>query len=117
MITNVQIIKNNNIPAFAVIPYDVFEKMQRRLAIAEKEDEKVSFPLDVAEMHSLKGYSLVKAWRIYCGKTQKEMAEALGITQGAFSQIEKNTTNQTETLRRIAGVLNIAPEQLMPVND
>lgn len=86
--------------------------MQRKLAIAEKRDEKVSFPLEVAEMNTLKGYSLIKAWRIYKGKTQKELAEALGITQSAFSQIEKNETNQAETLRKVAGVLGVAVEQL-----
>ncbi|MBQ2335118.1 MAG: helix-turn-helix transcriptional regulator [Victivallales bacterium] len=51
-------------------------------------------------MNALKGYSLIKAWRIYRGKTQSELAAAMGITQGAFSQIEKSARNQTETLRR-----------------
>ena len=70
------------------------------------------FPLEVAEMHAVKNYSLIKAWRIFKGKTQKEMADALGITQGAFSQIEKSATNQTETLNRVANVLGISVELL-----
>jgi len=112
MFADVQIIKNNNVPVFAVIPFAEFEEMRRRLAIAEKTDSQIKFPLDVSEMHSLQGYSLIKAWRIYRGKTQKELAEALGITQSAFSQIEKNATNQAETLRRVAAVLGIQPEHL-----
>ena len=112
MMADVQIIKKNNIPAFAVIPFDQYEEMRRRLAVAENLDSKIKFPLEVAEMNALKGYSLIKAWRVYRKKTQKEMAAALGITQGAFSQIEKNSRNQSETLRRVAAVLGVAPEQL-----
>ena len=112
MLANVQIISENNRPAFAVIPFGEFERMQRKLAIAEKRDEKVSFPLEVAEMNALKGYSLIKAWRIYRNKTQKELATALGITQSAFSQIEKSETNQAETLRKVAAVLNVELGQL-----
>ena len=62
----------------------------------------VTFPIEVAEMHAVKKYSLIKSWRIFKKKTQKEMAQAMGITQGAFSQIEKNANNQTETLVRVA---------------
>jgi len=63
-------------------------------------------------MNALKGYSLINAWRICRGKTQSELTAALGITQGAFSQIEKSARNQGETLRRIAAALNVKPEPL-----
>ena len=109
---DVQIIRQNNIPMFAVIPFAEYEEMRRRLAVAGNRDLKISFPLEVAEMNAMKGYSLIKAWRIYRGKTQKELAAALGITQGAFSQIEKSAHNQSETLRRVAAVLDVEPEQL-----
>ena len=112
MINNVQIIKINENPAFAVIPFDEFERISRLLAVADTLDSKIKFPLEVSEMHALKNYSLIKAWRIYRGKTQKEMAELLGITQGAFSQIEKSSRNQVETLRKVAAVLDVQIEHL-----
>ncbi len=113
MNTNVQIIKQNNVPAFAVIPFADYEKMRRCVERTQNEvDSQIRFPLEVSEMHSLKGYSLIKAWRIYRGKTQKELAAALGITQGAFSQIEKSEHNQRETLRKVAAVLDVEPEHL-----
>ena len=89
--------------------------MQYNVTIKNKAlaQEEVSYPIDVAEMHAMKGYSLIKAWRIYLHKTQKELAAALNITQGAFSQIEKSDHNQAETIRRIAKVLNIQPDQLV----
>ena len=71
-----------------------------------------TFPIEVAEMHAVKNYSLIKAWRIFKKKTQKEIAQAMGITQGAFSQIENNATNQAKTLNRVAEVLDISVEQL-----
>ena len=71
-----------------------------------------TFPIEVSEMHAVKNYSLIKAWRIFKKKTQKEIAQAMGITQGAFSQIENNATNQAKTLNRVAEVLDISVEQL-----
>jgi len=112
MIADVQIIKENDVPAFAVIPFAQYEEMRRRLAVAENLDAKIRFPLEVAEMNALKGYSLIKAWRIYRGKTQREIASAMGITQGAFSQIEKSVHNQSDTLHRVAAALDVKPEQL-----
>ncbi len=112
MAAEVQFIQENGKPAWAVIPYMMYLEMERRLAVV-KAQENVSYPLDVAEMHALKGYSLIKAWRIYLHKTQKELADALHITQSAFSQIEKSDHNQAETLERIAKVLGILPEQLV----
>ena len=112
MIADVQIIRENDVPVFAVIPFAQYEEMRRRLAVAENRDAKIRFPLEVAEMNALKGYSLIKAWRIYRGKTQRELAAALRITQGAFSQIEKSARNRVETLRRVAAVLDVTPEQL-----
>lgn len=109
---NVQIITENNKPLFAVIPFAEYEEMQRKLAIAQKKDEKITVPLDVAEMHVIEGFSLIKAWRIYLKKTQREVAHAMGITQGAFSQMEKSQTNQRETLQKIAAVFGISPMQL-----
>ena len=112
MASEVQFIKDNGKLAWAVIPYAIYEEMERRLAIAKAQEE-VSYPIDVAEMHAIKGYSLIKAWRIHLHKTQKELADALNITQGAFSQIEKSEHNQAETIERIAKVLGILPEQLI----
>ena len=53
MFNNVQIIKVNDNPAFAVIPFDEFERMRRLLAVAENLDSKVKFPLEVSEMHAI----------------------------------------------------------------
>lgn len=109
---NVQFLMSGEQRAFAVIPIDEFDEMKRRLDIADKQNEKTKFPLEVVEMSLLKGYSLIKAWRLYLNRTQKETAANLGMTQSAFSQIEKSDSNHTETLKKIANVFGIQPEQL-----
>lgn len=111
MFKNIQIINQNDKPAFVVIPFEEFQKWTAEKGVTENSSDD-KFPLEVAEMHAVKNYSLIKAWRIFKGKTQKEMADALGITQGAFSQIEKSATNQTETLNRVANALGISAELL-----
>jgi len=109
---NVQTIVQNGKPVFVVIPYDDYERMKREVALAVEINDETIFPLEVTEMHVLKKFSLPKAWRIYRGKTQRDMASALGISQGAYSQIEKSTRNQIDTLRKLAKVLNVTPAQL-----
>ncbi|WP_420883223.1 helix-turn-helix domain-containing protein [Victivallis vadensis] len=54
----------------------------------------------------------MKAWRVYLKKTQKEVAEALGITQGAYSQIENAESNQKGTLEKVGRVLGLEVGQL-----
>jgi transcriptional regulator with XRE-family HTH domain len=44
---------------------------------------------------------------------QKQLADALGISQAAYSQMEKPNTNlRLETLEKIAHILEIDPDQL-----
>jgi len=45
MIAGVQIIKGNDVPAFAVIPFAQYEEVRRRLAVAEILMRKSDFPL------------------------------------------------------------------------
>ena len=67
---------------------------------------------DVVNMYFNDHYSLIKAWRIYLKKTQKEVAEAMVITQGAYSQIENAETNQKSTLEKVGRVLGLEVGQL-----
>ncbi len=49
---------------------------------------------------------------MYLKKTQKEVAEALGIGQSAFAQIEKSKKCQKATFEKVAAVLGVEPGQL-----
>lgn len=115
---NVQIITQDSQPAFAVISYADYVEMLKKIAEAEarKKSDNLLIPDAVVGMTIEKGYSLIKAWRVHLKKTQSEIAKELGITQGAYSQIENSRSNQKETLSKIAGVLGIAAE-LLTVDD
>lgn len=60
-----------------------------------------------------KGLSRIRAWREYLNLTQKEVADKIGITQSALSQIEiPNSKIRKVTLEKIAKALGITIDQL-----
>ena len=106
-INNVQIIKQNGLPAFAVIPYNEY------LALLPANQENYVVPTEVAERVILKNMPLIKAWRLHLGLTQKEVAQQAGISQAALSQME-HTENKSRsaTLAKLANSMKLSIEQL-----
>ena len=103
--TNIQIIKQNGKPAFAVIPYDEYLKLLP--------PEEATIPHEVVGLVIKKGMNLVKAWRIYLRMTQAEVAKKAGISQAALSQMEKTENRlRTATLEKLAKAMGLAVEQL-----
>ena len=104
---NVQIIKYNGIPTFAVIPYEEY------MGLLPHSKDKDTVPQEVAEKAVLEDIPLIRSWRIYLGMTQKEVAEKAGISQAALSQMEKTeNTSRTTTLEKLAAAMDLSVEQL-----
>jgi DNA-binding XRE family transcriptional regulator len=104
---NVQVIRQNGVPAFAVIPYDEY------LAMLPENMEPDSVPREVAEKAILEDMPLIKAWRLHLGLTQKEVAKKAGITQAALSQMERaENTNRTATMEKLALALGVSVAQV-----
>lgn len=108
--TDVQTLYQNGKPAFAVIPYADYLRLR---------DAKPRIPLGDAVPHEVirlqvaHGLSLRRAWREYLGLTQQEVAERLGITQPALSQLESPAARpRRATLARLAAALGVKVEQL-----
>ena len=93
----------NGEPAFVVVPYADFVKLY-----THKEG---LIPHDVVSA-TVDGATPMKAWREYLGLTQAEVAARLDITQAAFAQLETSAHPRKSTLRRVAGALGLALEQL-----
>lgn len=108
MKNQVQIINQNGKPAFAVLPYaDYLELMSR----CDEDDTYV--PHEVAEMVLLEDASYLTAWRKYLKVSQKTLAERMGVTQAAVSQMEKIGANpHRKTLEKAAEALGITVAQL-----
>jgi len=105
-LTNVQIIKKDGKPAFAVIPYEEYLRL-----LPKDEDETV--PHEVVGLVIKKGMNLVKAWRTHLGLTQRDVAKRAGISQAALSQMEKSTNElRSTTLEKLARAMGISAEQL-----
>jgi DNA-binding XRE family transcriptional regulator len=107
-ITKAQIIEQNGIPAFAVIPYHEYLKL---ISMAE-DDENAVIPHEVVELMVEKTCNLVRAWRLHLGKTQKEVAVLAGITQSAMSQIERTENSRSATLEKLAAAMGLSISQL-----
>jgi DNA-binding XRE family transcriptional regulator len=105
-LTDVQIIRKNGKPAFAVIPYEEYLRWLPK-------DQEATIPHEVVGLVIKKGMNLVGAWRTHLGLTQKEVAGRAGITQAALSQMEKSSSElRTTTLEKLARAMGISVEQL-----
>ncbi len=104
--TDVQIIHGaDGSPAFAVLPYDEYERLSTGRA-------KAYIPHAVVGK-MIEGASATRAWREQLGLTQEEMASRMDISQAAYSQLENSAKLRPSSRRRIAEALGIGIEQLV----
>ena len=56
----------------------------------------------------------IRQWRLYRGYTQERLAERVGVTHGALSQLERGLTNYTQPmLEALAEALQCDPADLI----
>lgn len=109
-----QIIKDKKgSPAFVVIPYDDYLDLTNKRRPPKKSNESDYIPHEVVEKTIMDNKSIVRSWREHLQLTQREMGKRMGISQGAYSQMEKPKANlKPETLTRIANAMGIDVGQL-----
>jgi DNA-binding XRE family transcriptional regulator len=104
--TEIQIIKQNGKPAFAVVPYDKWLELTG-------EEEGVYIPHEVVGYQLKQGLSLIAAWRRHLKITQEELANKTGMSQPAIAQIEKGASKtKRKTLEKIALAMGLDVEQI-----
>ena len=91
-------------PAFVVLPYDEF--VRHFEAVGDL------IPDAVAQLVFNENMTGAKAWRTHLGLTQQVVADRLGITQGAYAQLEASGRPRRSSRERIASALGIRPGQL-----
>lgn len=124
----VQLIKDEEGRAqYAVIPYSEYFRM--RLAMLEYDDEdesewedipyesdiydNVGLPGEVCDVMHSENVSLQAAWRIHRGLSQQEVADKLGISQSAVSQLEAvDSRPQKRTREKLAAIYGCRQEQI-----
>lgn len=107
---NIQTILQDGKPAFVVIPFDEYVRL---FPEASGDHEGKPIPREVVGLTISKRYSIVRAWREYKGLTQTEVAERMGITQAALSQMESGEKRlRKATMEKLAVAMGISVEQL-----
>lgn len=105
---NVQFIRDaRGLPKFAVIPYADYQAL-----INGKPKAGSNIPLKVAEAAICNEQSAAKSWREHLGFTQAEVAKRMGVTQGAYAQLEAKKTIRKASREKIAKALGIDHAQL-----
>lgn len=114
-------------PQYAVIPYDDYLRMVLQTAEYDDENEEnwesvddekdiyddVGLPADVCSLMTYQQVSLQAAWRILRGLSQQEVADKLGISQSAVSQLEAlDSRPQKRTREKLAAIYGCTQEQI-----
>jgi len=109
--TDIQIIEQNGKPAFAVLPWDMYESILPSLQREEK--LRSGIPQAVMSLSLTHDLSILAAWREYLGLSQSDVAAKAGMKQPALSRIEKGTSKpQPATIQRLADAMGVNVEQL-----
>ena len=107
--TKPQIIYQNGQPAFAVIPYEDY-----KLMCQEQRHEGDYIPQAVVDLMFENDWPLLKAWRIYRGMSQQELADVTGMKQPTIARLENSESRmRLSTREKLAPALNIHPNQLI----
>jgi len=123
---NVQILKKNGVPEYAVVPVVDFEKLvedAEMLRDIEAYDTakknlangKVDFiPADMVERMLLEGSNPIMEWRKHRGLTQAALAEKAGVQQAAIAQYEGGKREPAvKVLKKMAEALNVDLDDLV----
>lgn len=92
-------------PAFVVVPYEQFRRMRGGFTHGSVPDAVVNLSFE-------RGMPAMAAWRERFSLTQAEVASRIGITQGAYAQMERVRRPRKATFEKVADALGLEVEQL-----
>lgn len=112
-----QVIEQGGKPAFAVVPYDIFVEEVlggvEPVALPESEHGPL-IPHGVVRRNAIDGVSMIQAWREHRGLTQSDLANRMGVTQSAVSQMERTGARpHRATLEKAADAMGLVIDQLL----
>lgn len=122
----VQVIKQNDKPEWAVIPYDAYlqlvEKAEMLQDIQDYDGAKAALTKGDDEMipaeiiHAiLDGENAIRVWREFRDLTQKAVAERAGISVPYLSQLERNKRKGSlEVISAVAAAMGVSLELIIP---
>ncbi|OGT88862.1 MAG: hypothetical protein A2286_10275 [Gammaproteobacteria bacterium RIFOXYA12_FULL_61_12] len=97
----VQIICHDGVPAFVVLPVADYEAL-----LARRGEKRTTLPHEVVKMNVQGGFSLLKAWRVWLGMSQSELAEKARMTQAQVARFESGKAiPRADTLLKLSDAL------------
>ena len=106
-LTDFQVIRDSaGRPEFAVVRYADFQAL-----LGQKDPEEYIPHAVVGKM--VAGATAARAWREHLDLTQAQIAERIGITQAAYSQLENSANLRPASRRKIAEALGISFKLLL----
>ena len=127
MNTNVQIIKKNGRPEYAVLPVEAYRRLVELAENAEdiqaydqamaelKQGEDEVIPGEIAHRLLSGEAHPLRIWREYRGLTQEALAEVVGVGKSYLSQIEAGKkTGSARVLKVLAKALKVDMDDLIP---
>ncbi len=123
---SVQIIERDGTPEWAVIPYKEYLRLVEEAEMLEdirEYDKAIEAIADGEELIPngivyaiLDGENPIRVWREFRGLTQRELAEAAGISKPYLSQIESGKrSGTTDVLSAIANALDLSLDDIVNV--
>ena len=107
--TNIQILKQNGVPAFVVMDY----KEYNELRLKNDEGKRTTYPHAVVELMFMQGMSHLKAWRTYLGLTQTDLAKKVGATQAQINNYENGkSVPRADMLMRLSSAMGVSADLL-----
>jgi len=121
---NVQILKKDDVPEYAVLPYSEYQMLlesvemaddvavyrQAKRALSVGDDELL--PFEVARR--LAEEPPLRVWREHRGLTQAVLAERAGVSQAAIAGIERGKREPSVSLlRKLADILQVDMDDLV----
>ena len=85
---------------------------QYQALVKGKQKVEPGIPAAVVDLAMDKQWSSARAWREHMALTQTEVAQRMGITQGAYAQLEAKKTIRKSSREKIANALGIHESQL-----
>ncbi len=121
---NIQIIKKDGKPEWAVIPYVVYKRLEEDAEMLQdiRDYDEAKRAIDAGEelvpsevtYAILDGKNPIRVWREYRSLTQRQLAEAAGISIPYLSQIESGKRKgTTEILNAIARALSLTLDDIV----
>ena len=109
-LNQVQIIYQNGKPLMAVLPHQEWQKVAAYVLALSNQN--LNIPPAVLLRVLRHRITPMRAWRDHLQLSQLQIAERMGITQPAYSQLERRGSPTSSSIEAFATAIGVEPHQI-----